>query len=72
MFAAFQRRVVCPHTMSDYEDIKGSAAFNPKLPKLYSLIVHDMRLKMVQMGHVTWFLTLAHNFLAVLQFQNML
>ena len=49
---------------------KGSAAFSSKLPKLYSLLVHDMRLKMVQMGHVTSFLTLAHKFVVVLQFQN--
>ena len=29
-----------------------------------------MRLKTVQMGHVAWFLTLAHNFVVVLQFQT--
>ena len=52
--------------------MKGSAAFCSKLPKLYSLIVHDMRLKMDQMGHVTLFSTLAHKFVVVLQFQNML
>ena len=31
-----------------------------------------MRLKMVQMGYVTSFLTLGHKFVVILQFQNML
>ena len=51
---------------------KGSAAFCSKLPKLYTLLGHDMKLKMVQMGRVTSFSTLAHKFVGVLQFQNML
>ena len=37
------------------------------LPKLDSLLPDDMRLKM---GHVTSFLTLAHKFVMLLQFQN--
>ena len=51
---------------------KGSAAFCTKLPKLDSLLADDMRLKMVQMGHVTSFLTLAHKFVVVFDFENML
>ena len=51
---------------------KGSAAFLLKLLKLYSLLVHDMRRKMVQMGHIPSFLSLAHKFVMVFDFENML
>ena len=51
---------------------KGSAAFCSKLPKLFLLLGHDMRLKMVQMSHITSFLTLAHKFVVVFDFENML
>ena len=57
---------------SNFYNNKGSAAFCSELPKLYSLLVHDMRLKMVQIGHVSSSSTLAHKFVVVLQFQNML
>ena len=58
--------------VSNSYGFKGSAAFLLKLPKLFSLLVHDMRLKMVQMGHITSFLTLAHKFVVVFDFENML
>ena len=52
--------------------MKGNAAFLLKLPKLFSLLVHDIRLKMVQMGHITSFVTLADKFVVVFDFENML
>ena len=46
--------------------------FQLKTSETLLLIGHDMRLKMVQMGHVAYFLTLVQNFVVILQFQNML
>ena len=58
-------------SMSSAPIAKGGAAFSSKLPKLFILLGHDMRLKMVQMGHITSFLTLAHKFVVVFDFKNM-
>eukprot|EP00493_Phyllostaurus_siculus_P012638 UN12822 len=50
-----QQKIRSQNLIKQMKVRKCSAAFCSKLPKFYSRIGHDMRLKISQMGHVTSF-----------------